>query len=248
MTAPLISCIVPVFNGEPYLAEALDSVLAQTYRPLELIVSDDGSTDGTPGIAAAYGERIVYLREPNAGPAAARNRGLRVARGPFVAFLDADDLWAREKLEMQMARFEAHRTLALCCAYVQNCADPSAARAGSADDRVSQIIRSCTIISLLARRRVFDTVGVFDPGLAVGEDTEWFLRAAQSGAVREVVPRILAYHRWHPGSLSARRALACRDALLHNVRGVLERRRQQARARAGVVGEAEASPAEDTQA
>jgi len=230
VTAPLVSCIVPVFNGERYLAEALDSVLAQTYRPLEIIVSDDGSTDGTRDVAAAHGGRLVYLYGSNGGPATARNRGLRAARGTFAAFLDADDLWGPEKVEVQMARFEARPALSLCCTYVQNSADPTAARAGSADLAVSQVIRSCTIISLLARRDVFDTVGGFDPGLAVGEDTEWFLRAAQSGAVREVVPRILAYHRWHPGSLSARRASACREALLDNVRDVLARRRRGAQA------------------
>jgi len=237
VTAPLVSCIVPVFNGELYLADALDSVLAQTYRPLQLIVSDDGSTDGTAGIAATYGERIVYLRERNAGPAAARNRGLRAAQGSFVAFLDADDLWAPEKLEEQMERFDAQPALELCCAYVRNCPDPSAARAGSADPRTSQVIRSCTIISLLARRRVFDAVGAFDPALPVGEDTEWFLRAAHAGAVREVVPRVLAYHRVHPGSLSARHAQACRDALLDNVKGLIERRRGQTRTPA--VGESD---------
>ena len=81
MTIPdLISCIVPVFNGERYLAEALDSILAQTWRPLEVIVVDDGSTDGTAHIAAGYGERISYLRQANAGPAAAQPRAGRRAR------------------------------------------------------------------------------------------------------------------------------------------------------------------------
>ena len=76
MKPSLTSCIVPVFNGELYLKEALESILAQTYRPLEIIVSDDGSTDGTAHIAAAFGDRARYLRQSNAGPAAARNLGL----------------------------------------------------------------------------------------------------------------------------------------------------------------------------
>ena len=103
MTAPLISCVVPVFNGERYLGEALDSILAQTYRPLELLVVDDGSTDGAAALVTRYRDQTRPLFQPNAGQAAARNLGLSVARGEFVAFLDADDLWHPEKLARQMA-------------------------------------------------------------------------------------------------------------------------------------------------
>lgn len=116
---PLISCIVPVFNGERYLWEALESIFAQTYRPIEVLVVDDGSTDGTGAVAASYGSRLRYLWQPNAGPAAARNRGLEAARGEFVAFLDADDLWHPEKLARQMARFAARPGLDGSVAHVQ---------------------------------------------------------------------------------------------------------------------------------
>jgi glycosyltransferase involved in cell wall biosynthesis len=103
VNAPLISCIVPVFNGERYLGEALDSILAQTYRPLEVVVVDDGSAEGAAAVVARYRDQIRPLFQPNAGQAAARNLGLSVARGEFVAFLDADDLWHPEKLARQMA-------------------------------------------------------------------------------------------------------------------------------------------------
>src|SRR5712692_4526575 len=98
MKSALISCIVPVFNGERYLGETLDSILAQTYRPLEIIVVDDGSTDGTPAVANGYSEFIRYLWQANAGEAAARDQGLKVAQGELMAFLDADDLWHPKKL------------------------------------------------------------------------------------------------------------------------------------------------------
>lgn len=111
--AALISCIVPVFNGERYVSETLDSILAQTYRPLELIVADDGSTDGTAAVVARYGEPVRYLWQSNQGPAAARNLGVSAAQGEFVAFLDADDLWHPEKLTRQMARFHARPELSL---------------------------------------------------------------------------------------------------------------------------------------
>src|SRR5712664_390476 len=120
MTPTLISCIIPVFNGERYLREALDSILAQTHRPVEIIVADDGSSDGTAAVVASYGDHVHYLHQPNAGPAAARNLGLSAARGEFVAFLDADDLWHPEKLVHQRARFQARPELDLCVTHVQN--------------------------------------------------------------------------------------------------------------------------------
>lgn len=120
MKPPLVTCIVPVFNGESYLSETLDSLLAQSYHPIEIIVVDDGSTDGTPAIVRRYGQQIRYLRQANAGAATARNLGLTAARGEFVAFLDADDLWHREKLDRQMVRFQARPELDYCLAHVQN--------------------------------------------------------------------------------------------------------------------------------
>ena len=116
MTKPnLISCIVPVFNGERYLAEALDSILAQTWRPLEVIVVDDGSTDGTAHIAAGYGAEVSYIHQANAGPAAARNRGLDAARGEFIAFLDADDLWHKDKLSARWPASRRGRSSSCAC-------------------------------------------------------------------------------------------------------------------------------------
>ena len=107
-----ISCVIPCYNGERFLGAALDSVIAQTLPPAEIIVVDDGSTDGsTADVAANYGSRVTYLRQDNAGPAAARNRGLACARGDFVAFLDADDLWHQDKLARQAVRFEARPEL-----------------------------------------------------------------------------------------------------------------------------------------
>ena len=120
MQSPLISCIVPVYNGERYLGEAIDSILAQTYGPLEIIVVDDGSTDGTAEVVATYGDQVRYLWQPNAGQAAARNHGLSVTQGEFISFLDADDLWHPEKLDRQIARFRTRAELEFCVTHVQN--------------------------------------------------------------------------------------------------------------------------------
>jgi glycosyltransferase involved in cell wall biosynthesis len=161
MQSSLISCIVPVFNGEPYLSETLDSILAQSYRPLEIIVADDGSTDRTANVVANYGDTIRYLKQENAGPPAARNLGLSSARGEFIAFLDADDLWHPDKLARQKARFDAQPALDGSIAYVQNFWRPEPAQEALhyRDRFLSKPVPGYLCAALLARRAVFERVG-----------------------------------------------------------------------------------------
>jgi glycosyltransferase involved in cell wall biosynthesis len=102
MSAPLVSVIIPTYNRAVLLSEAVNSVLLQTYQNIEIIVIDDGSTDNTTEVMAAFGDRVRYTRRPNAGVNAARNLGLKQARGEFVALLDSDDLWAPFKIELQV--------------------------------------------------------------------------------------------------------------------------------------------------
>jgi glycosyltransferase involved in cell wall biosynthesis len=233
VSAPLISCIVPVFNGERYLREALYSILAQTYRPLEVLVADDGSTDGTAAVVASYGAQIRYVSQPNAGPAAARNLGLRGARGEFVAFLDADDLWYPEKLTRQMARFAARPELALCVTHARNFWAPElrerAARYSN-HRRMAASIPDYSTVTLLAQRTLFDTVGGFDAAFAVGEDTDWFLRAAECAAVMELLPDVLVYRRLHQTNMSWRalpRNSKEREVIVRIIKASLDRRRRQ---------------------
>jgi glycosyltransferase involved in cell wall biosynthesis len=106
MPSPLVSVIIPAYNAERYLIEALDSVRAQGHRPLEVIMVDDGSTDGTAGVVAQYPD-VRYVYQANRGPAAARNAGLRLAQGDLIAFLDADDVWSDDKLAVQLTLLSA---------------------------------------------------------------------------------------------------------------------------------------------
>lgn len=106
MQNPLVSVVMPVYNGAAFLAEAIESVLGQTHASVELIVVDDGSTDASPQIIGRHGERLVAIRQNNAGVAAARNAGIAAARGEFVAFLDQDDWWLPEKLLKQLVLFQ----------------------------------------------------------------------------------------------------------------------------------------------
>src|SRR2546427_6476527 len=116
MKKSLISCIIPAFNGARYLREAVESILAQTYRPIEVIVVDDGSTDNTAEVVRNYRDQVRRVWQPNGGPSAARNQGVSAAQGAFVAFLDQDDVWHPEKLLRQMAQFATRPELDLCVA------------------------------------------------------------------------------------------------------------------------------------
>jgi glycosyltransferase involved in cell wall biosynthesis len=205
MNHDLISCIVPVFNGERYLQEALDSILAQTYQPLELIVVDDGSTDGTATLAAGYGERIRYLWQANAGEASARNRGLSAAQGEFIAFLDADDLWHPEKLTRQVARFHERPELDLSFTWFQNFWVPELAEEAKLYQKrvLAQPVSAYGISTFVTRRSAFTKFGNFsteEHPAATG--MMWFLRAAERGAVIEIWPETLTYRRLHATNLS----------------------------------------------
>ena len=231
MNPPLISSIVPVFNGERYLKEALDSIRAQTYRPLEIIVADDGSTDGTAAVMAGSGSEVRYLFQPNAGPAAARNLGLSTARGAFVAFLDHDDLWHPEKLARQMARFQARPDLDVCVTHARNVWSPDLTEAAvryREHPRFAQALPGYVTSTLLARRTLFEEVGQFSPVLQHADGTEWFLRATDRGAAMELLPDVLTYHRLHRDNLSRRLAAASRDEYLQIVKAILDRRRLNA--------------------
>ena len=227
MIQPLISCIVPVFNGARYLAEALESILNQTYRPLEIIVIDDGSTDQTPAVMRRYSDRIRSLHQDNAGPAKARNRGGAESGGDCIAFLDADDLWHPEKLERQAARFRARPELDVCVTHVQNFWIPELEKekVRLQNHRFAQPLPGYATQALLARRSVFDRVGCFDDSLRAVDDTDWFLRAFEVGVILEMLSDVLVRRRLHDKNLS-RGALAY-ESLLDVIKNSLDRRRRQ---------------------
>lgn len=233
MAQPVISCIVPVFNGEAYLRAALDSILAQTYPALDVIVADDGSTDGTAAIAASYGERLRHVRQNNTGAPAARNLGLQAARGEFIAFLDADDLWHPEKLARQMERFTLRPDLEVSVTHLQNFwIDELAVEAESLRDHpIAKPQPGYVTVTMVARRAVFDRVGNFNTGLTVGDPMEWFARAIEAGIRIEMLPDTLVYRRMHRHNLSwqsgARREMtaAMKASIVRVVKDTLDRRR-----------------------
>jgi len=234
VTAPaLVSCIVPVYNGEKYLAEALDSILRQSYRPIEIIVADDGSTDKTAEVVTHYGDRVRYFRQVHSGAPTARNLGLRVARGEFIAYLDADDLWHQEKLARQMGRFEARPELDVCITHLQRFWVPQLQNEMQRfhGHRFAAVLPGYVTQTLLARRSIFDSVGSFDTSKRVGDPMDWFLRAAEHGSVIELLPDLLVFQRMHENNLSVelgtrRMKSSMQDAILHVIKNSLDRRRK----------------------
>ena len=224
MNEPLVTCIVPVFNGERFISEALASIAAQTHRPLQIVVVDDGSNDATAAIVAAHAQAVEYHVQENAGPAAARNRGIRMARGEFVGFLDADDLWHPAKLSVQLERFRARPQLDYCVTHVQNFHARGPERLP-----VGQALPGYVTQTLLARRSLFDSAGLFDESLAHASETEWFVRAAESGATGELLPQALVERRLHGGNRSQLRAEASHLEYLQLLKQRLDRSRADAR-------------------
>lgn len=227
MNQPRVSCIVPVYNGDRYLAEALDSVLGQTYAPYEVIVVDDGSTDGTGRVLETYGDRVRVESQANHGVAAARNRGLELARGELISFQDSDDVWHLEKLERQVARFDARPELEMCTAFAQNFWAPEVAdeRERYQGRHFVQAVPAYSCQVLLAKRSVFDVVGTFRTDLRRASDVEWLLRAKDLGCVIEVLPDLLVFRRLHSSNLTRQRPEVLPDALLDAVKHTLDRRR-----------------------
>jgi glycosyltransferase involved in cell wall biosynthesis len=225
MQQPLVSCIIPVWNGEKYLAEAIESVLGQTYPALEIVAVDDGSTDGTPALLSSYGERIVTVRQDQSGPAVARNAGIERSTGEFIAFLDADDLWDPRKTELQMARFAQRPDLAICLCEVRNFWSPEieTPQGGATAERMDAVA-GWFAQSMLVKRDAFRAVGAFDTSLRHREAMDWLRRATDSGLTVDVVREILVHRRLHLTNRSRSRAANDHESLLRIARAALSRR------------------------
>lgn len=208
MSKPLVSCIVPAFNSGRYIGEALDSILAQTYSNIEIIVSDDGSTDDTASIVARYGARVRYLKQETLGPAATRNLGTAAAKGELLAFLDADDLWHEQKLERQLDRFDVRLDLEACVTHAQMFWVPELEEEAHLyrENPRSEAVPGYATTTLLAKRTVFERIGTFRTDLWFSDATEWFMRAREGGVVIELMPDVLTYHRMHERNLTRRRS------------------------------------------
>ena len=222
-----VSCIIPAFNAERYLAAAVASVLAQTRAAVEILVVDDGSTDATAAVAESLGAPVRVLRQANAGPAAARNHGVQASSGELLAFLDADDLWEPTKLAMQIERFEARPELDFTVTMLRNFVSEELAHRSLRDPRLLEPIPGFSLSTLVVRRASFDRIGFFDAERGHTDDTEWLMRAREVGAQHELLPGVLVRRRLHDANRSQQLGGDSRQEYLHLIKAMLDRRRSR---------------------
>lgn len=201
MQGPLVSIVIPVYNAEAFVGEALDSVLAQDYEPVEVIAIDDGSTDGSATVVQSYAE-VRYLYQGNSGPSEARNVGIAAARGEYIAFVDADDIVPRTKLATQVSYLIEHPAVA-CVLGRQHWMDPPP---GLARDQVWGDLDGIPILSAVFRRDVLLELGKFDEDK--GGDLDMLVRLREAGLSFTVLPDIVLHRRYHGGNLVAGRSLS----------------------------------------
>lgn len=218
-----VSVVIPAYNYARYLGEAIDSVLAQTYREFEIIVVDDGSTDETAEVARGYGERIRYIHQENAGLSAARNTGIRAARYSFVAFLDADDLWKPEFLKSAMncfAKLPNTFGMVTCCGVRfsdanGDCVSRLSRLPGPREVTVHDLIFRSRFppTSVVGRREAFETAGMFDTSLTSTEDRDMWMRVAAQWRIFQQ-DQVLVCIRQHQVQMSRNATRMRRNMLL----------------------------------
>lgn len=233
---PLVSVVIPVFNGERYLKEAIDSVLQQDYRPIDLIVVDDGSTDGTAHVVQPYASAGQVTRhfQRHQGPAAARNAGVELARGDLVAFIDADDLWVQDKLSAQVDLLLSHPDAEMVLGRMRQFISPDL---GPIQRAAARIMREEVLSQLpsssLIKKSVFGRVGLFDPRYSVAAEMDWVMRALDAGVRMAELQQLVYLRRIHAANIG-RRDPPTQDATrLRVLKAGLDRRRAQARRRPG---------------
>ena len=225
----LVSVVIPTYNSGRFIAQAIQSVLDQSYARYEVIVIDDGSTDETKDVLREFDGRIRYLYQANRGPSAARNAGIRLARGEYICFLDADDIWTPNKLEVQLTFMEQHPDIGLVFSDEEEISAEGdicqslLAQSRFHSDLVSQkplqdafrkllIENRIPTSTVMVRKACFAKAGLFDESLRVVEDRDMWLRIAANFGIA-CLPLILGKKREHEGNISTNSELTLRSRI-----------------------------------
>ena len=222
MTKSFISVIIPVWNCEHYLAEAVESVLAQTYPAYEVIIVDDGSTDSSGDVARRFGAPVRYYFQERSGAAAARNQGVELSRGDFLSFLDADDIWAKDKLARQMIPFEQGSGLDMVFGFVRQFSSNTTLLA---QIKAPEIIAGYFCGTMLIKRESFFRVGDFSSEWRVGEFIDWYSRTKERGLKSLLLPEVVLMRRIHDTNMGIRERTARTD-YVKILKASLDRRRK----------------------
>lgn len=227
MPTPLVSVIMPVYNTEKYVSESIRSILGQTYQNIELICVNDGSTDGSLDILKSFGDAIVIIDLlKNSGIGAARNAGIRIARGTFVAFADADDIWNPRKLEEQMEQFQNDPLLDISFCMIENFLSPDV----SPEVKASRSFPTGPIAgqisgTFVVRASSFGRIGLLNETYRVGEFIDWMARAQEARLRSEMIGRVLYLRRVHETNTAGNRP--AQADYLRIMKAALDRKRVQ---------------------
>ena len=209
ITTPLVTVIMPTFNRQRYLGQAIDSVLAQTYTHFELIVVDDGSTDATAELLAGYGPSIKVIQQPNQGVSAARNTGIRASKGAFIALLDSDDYWMPQKLDRQIDFFSTRPKACICQTeeiWIRNGmrVNPKKKHKKYSGMIFEKTLPLCLVSpsAVLLRKSLLDEVGLFDERLPACEDYDMWLRITWKYPVHLIDTPLIVKRGGHADQLS----------------------------------------------
>ena len=213
-SSPLVSVIIPTYNRAWMVREAIDSVLSQTYRNVELIIVDDGSIDQSRELLARYSNDAIVLHQANQGVSAARNRGIAVAGGALIAFLDSDDLWLPEKLERQVAFFMANPQARICQTeevWIRNGrrVNPRRRHRKPSGMIFQPSLELCLVSpsAVMMRRQLLVSAGGFDESLPACEDYDLWLRISSAYPVYLIEEALIIKRGGHPDQLSRMPAL-----------------------------------------
>jgi glycosyltransferase involved in cell wall biosynthesis len=225
--AARVSVIIPVRDTERYLREAIHSALGQTLRPAEVLVVDDGSSDGSLAVARSFAERVTVFEGAHGGTGATRNFGVERASGDFLAFLDADDHWVPEKLAWQIDMFVQDPALDLVFGQVRQFYSPDVAVPDEERTRMTEsVFEGHHAGTMLVRRESFHRVGPFDARVRVGEFLDWYARATEAGVRTAAVPRVVMCRRIHDQN-SVTRHRASQTDYAKVLKAALDRRRKR---------------------
>ena len=206
---PRVSVVIPTYNRGWVVNDAVDSVLNQAFQQYELIVVDDGSTDDTKAILREYGDRIRVIRQANRGVSAARNRGIRAAKAPLIAFLDSDDVWLADKLSVQVAFFDNHPAAAVCQTEETWIRNGVRVNPGKRHRKRSGMIFEPSLAlclvspsAVMLRKDLFETIGLFDESLPACEDYDLWLRISITHPIYLIDQPLIVKRGGHDDQLS----------------------------------------------
>ena len=222
----LISVIIPVYNGQKYLVDALVGVQRQTLPPDEIIMVDDGSTDDSWNLMKSLADdKLKVLRQTHAGAAASRNLGIENSRGELIAFLDCDDLWEPEKLELQFNFLQQNPEVEVVSTQFREFYSSDISAAVKAQTKYKPgVLSGLSNSNIMVKRDVFIRIGLYDPRWQTGELMDWWSRAREGGILKAEIDRVLVSRRLHDNNLG-RHAARNRKDYLGILKASIDRRR-----------------------